>query len=283
MKSNFPFFSIIIPVYNRLELLKTALKSINNQNFKSYEIIVIDDGSTDDLFESLHIADFDNLVLIKNFKNKGASGARNSGIEIAQGQWIAFLDSDDWWHENKLSILHNYITNYPSFGVFYSGAFSVERNSNVTPILAKEIIGDISNFLGRTNPIRAFSSLVVKKIYLNQAGNFDELLPARQDIDLYYRLSSLYHFYYVPYSLVYIGIHAKDRISHNYKNRLMGWLLVYRKHRLKMSFSDRIYQQKRIAYFSWKVKFYKIFIMYLPGAILSTIENQFVRLLTNKK
>ena len=100
--------SVVIPYFNAKFTILTALRSINNQTVKPFEVIVIDDKSVPNLSASFlesHKSDFDfNLILIYHDRNRGASSARNSGILHAKGQYIAFLDSDDAWVENKLDL-----------------------------------------------------------------------------------------------------------------------------------------------------------------------------------
>lgn len=109
MKENEVFFSIVIPVYNREELVIPTIESVINQSFKDYEVLVIDDGSTDNSAEvvdgyTIH----PNFRLIKT-KNQERGAARNTGINKALGKYIVFLDSDDYMHPNHLDVLHEYL------------------------------------------------------------------------------------------------------------------------------------------------------------------------------
>ncbi len=101
-----PFFSVIIPTYNRSSVIYRAVKSVLNQTFNDYELIVVDDGSTDDT--SLLLEGFSRIKYFKTL-NKGVSAARNFGVEKSTGQYIAFLDSDDEWLPEKLLIQFDYI------------------------------------------------------------------------------------------------------------------------------------------------------------------------------
>lgn len=105
-----PFFSIIIPTFNQSHFLQSALKSVFNQTFKNFEIIVIDNYSTD--LTSEVIREYKNKIIYKKIRNKGIiAKSRNIGIKLARGKWIAFLDSDDFWSKNKLKIIKNFIFN----------------------------------------------------------------------------------------------------------------------------------------------------------------------------
>lgn len=106
--SNGPFFSIIIPVYNRAKLVKYAVESILAQTFSDYEIIAVDDGSTD---ESLNVLkSYIPHIIVKSQANKGPGAARNSAIKSAKGKYLAFLDSDDLWMPWTLEVFHKVLT-----------------------------------------------------------------------------------------------------------------------------------------------------------------------------
>ena len=107
---NYPFFSIIIPTFNQCNLLKKALQSVFKQNFKSYEIIVIDNHSTDNTYKV--IKSFKKKIIYSKIKNFGSIGkSRNIGIKKSHGKWLAFLDSDDTWSDNKLQKIYKIINN----------------------------------------------------------------------------------------------------------------------------------------------------------------------------
>ena len=106
-----PFFSIIIPTYNQSSFLEKALISVFAQNYKNYEIIVVDNNSNDDT--SRVIKKYKKKIIYKKIKNNGIiAKSRNLGIKIAQGQWLAFLDSDDYWEKTKLYNIHKFIKKY---------------------------------------------------------------------------------------------------------------------------------------------------------------------------
>ncbi len=111
-----PFFSVIMPVYNRADLVKDSIVSVLNQSFDDFELICIDDGSTDNTLLVLkEIANRDKRIKLISHQNKGRCAARNEGINAAAGEWIAFLDSDDFYLENHLSIMYQLIQKFPSF------------------------------------------------------------------------------------------------------------------------------------------------------------------------
>jgi len=269
-----PFFSVIVPTYNRLYELQNCLQTVFLQTEHDFEILVIDDHSTDNTLEWLKTINDSRLKILSNTNTKGGCGARNTGIEAAKGEWIAFLDSDDWWHIEKLSVVKAAIEQEQDYHVFYSSCFYVDAAGYENPMPTRGLSGNILQQLGRMNPVRGFSSLVVKKQALLTAGKFDEQLPARQDIDLYFRLAQNEHFFYIDRRLAFISFFSTNKISFNSKNRFQGWMKVYKKYKHLMSYSDRWYQQKRIAFFAYKAGAYYSFFRYLPGALVSIVVSR---------
>lgn len=115
MKDNKPFFSVIMPVYNRSSFIPESVHSVLNQTFKDFELICIDDGSTDESPAILSkLAQFDSRIKILTQTNRGRCSARNVGIKAAKGKWITFLDSDDGYLFNHLQVMYDLISQHPS-------------------------------------------------------------------------------------------------------------------------------------------------------------------------
>lgn len=231
-----PLVSAIITTKNRAEILPRAIDSVINQTYKNIEIIVIDDGSTDQT--PTVIAEYQkkqSLTLIRNEESVGACQARNQGIERAKGEFIAGLDDDDEWHPERISLLlKNYDDSFAcitSNDKMVSSSRSVEwhKKSNIT-------FDDIlySNQVG--------NQVLVKKERLVQIGGFDESLKAAQDYDLWIRLCEKYGSIKVvqkPLQNIYRE-DSVDRIT-NPKSQLHGYLSVYQKHKSKMNRDQRRY------------------------------------------
>jgi len=178
--------TVIIPTYNRFEVLKRALNSVFAQTYKAQEIIVIDDGSND---ETSHIQKI--FPDIKYFyqKNSGVSSARNLGIKNSTSEWISFLDSDDEWHIGKLKLQVEFHKNNPDVFISYTDEKWIRDGVEVKiPKKYKKIGGDI--FIEcLSHCFIAPSSTLINKYLLNNIGFFNESLEVCEDYDLYLRVS----------------------------------------------------------------------------------------------
>jgi len=182
-----PIVSIIVPVFNSSEFIYRALDSIKKQTFTSYEVIVIDDGSTDDSVLKIKEHELD-VKLIKK-PNGGVSSARNLGIRAAKGKYIAFLDSDDEWISLKLSIQILHLEKNESLIALYCRDYSLRILTNTDAQPAPELIEKNSEqiFMHPYNLIT--SSFVIKTNVIKELGGFDESLKTAEDIDLYLKVS----------------------------------------------------------------------------------------------
>jgi glycosyltransferase involved in cell wall biosynthesis len=234
------FFSIIIPTYNRSNEIVKAIDSVLNQDFKDFEIIVIDDFSTDGTEELIRGLEIPNLVYIKNQRTKGASGARNSGCAIAKGEWLAFLDSDDCWEKNKLSVLYETIKS-DYYEIYYSAYYNDDRVS-----IIHGFCGNHLQELYFKNVVRGFSLFVLKKDLFWSVGGLDESFKSKQDLDLYIRLAKNYEFGFIRTPLIFFGVYSINRISDNKEKRLSGWLDFYEKYSFEMPIKAKVYHSKCI-------------------------------------
>jgi len=175
-----PKVSVIIPTYNRAYLVGRAIRSVLNQTYQDFEIIVVDDGSTDNTEE-----------VVKSFNDprRGGSAARNTGIRAARGEYIAFLDSDDEWLPEKLE-KQVLICADDRIGLVYTGKRVIDFQSGQC-LYEKipETEGDAYNQLLERDFIGTCSSVMVKKAILENITGFDETLPSRQDWDCWLRIA----------------------------------------------------------------------------------------------
>jgi glycosyltransferase involved in cell wall biosynthesis len=182
-----PFFSVIIPVYNRYIMLKKAVDSVLSQRYKDFELIIVDDGSTDNT--SCIESDYGDSIIYIRQSNKGVSAARNTGIKRANSPFIAFLDSDDLWLPNKLLEQHRYIKENPLIQIHQTDEIWIRNGVRVNSLKKhRKIDGDIfttSLELCLVSP----SSVVLKRELFGRYGLFDEDLPVCEDYDMWLRIT----------------------------------------------------------------------------------------------
>ncbi|MBF7090141.1 glycosyltransferase family 2 protein [Flavobacterium sp. ALJ2] len=191
------FFSIVIPLYNKADYIENTINSVINQTFTDYEIIIINDGSTDNSVSNV-LRFNDSRIQLYNQKNQGASLARNLGIEKAKYNYIAFLDADDLWMPNHLETLKNLIQNFPNVGVFASRYELVFSNGkNYIPKfkgISSDFEGIISDYFetSLTYPIATSSSIVIPKSVFKKIGYFKPGISSGQDVDMWIRIATKY-------------------------------------------------------------------------------------------
>lgn len=182
-----PFFSVIIPTFNRKEKLRAAIVSVLVQEEQDFELIVIDDGSDDG---SSELADVFNGRITYIFqKNAGVSAARNRGISLSRGSHIAFLDSDDTWHRKKLASHREFLNSYPHIRIHQTEDIWVRNGRRVNPgIRHMKKEGDI--FIPSLKRcLISPSSVCISKTVFEKYGIFDEKLPVCEDYDLWLRIT----------------------------------------------------------------------------------------------
>lgn len=173
----------IIPTFNRASYLLEAIESIENQTHKVDEILVIDDGSTDntkELISSLH-------VKYIYQENRGVSSARNLGIALASNDWVAFLDSDDTWNPNKIEIQTKFHKENPNLLASFSDEIWIREDKEIT--LKKHQQKEKPTFLNSLRSCKiGTSTFFAQKNFLQQIGGFDEELKVCEDYDLWLRI-----------------------------------------------------------------------------------------------
>jgi glycosyltransferase involved in cell wall biosynthesis len=190
-----PFFSIIIPVYNKANFIENTLKSVFQQRFTDYEIIIINDGSTDDS-ESKIVTFNDSRIHYFSKKNEGVSETRNLGIEKAKSEFITFIDADDYWYPNFLEEMFLLIKKFPEQSVF-SAAIEIENTKTVIPSsYSIEKVNDnaIVNYFEASykESVLFTSCAVFHKSVFEKVGKFDPLIKSGQDTDLWIRIGLIY-------------------------------------------------------------------------------------------
>ena len=215
---NQPLVSVILPTYNRAHLISRAIKSVLNQTYNKIELIVVDDASGDNTKEVIRTFNDNRIVYIQHTMNKGAAEARNSGIQRAQGKYVAFQDDDDEWKKDKLEKQMNIMLNSSAnVGVVYS-SFKRIKNYKVFIIPDNNVSkkeGSILHQLLNDNFITTQVGLVKKECFLT-AGLFDKNLPRLQDWDLWIRIAKKYKFAFIKEPLVTV-YDTEDSLMKNHK------------------------------------------------------------------
>ena len=182
-----PQVSVIIPTYNRGWIIKEAIDSVLAQDYTEFELIVVDDGSTDHTSDVLD--SYGDVIKVFSQKNKGVSAARNRGIEEASGTFIAFLDSDDLWLSQKLSVQIEFFNQTPDALICQTEEVWIRNGLRVNPKKRHQkpsgIIFKPSLELCLVSP----SAVMIRRSLFDWVGEFDETLPACEDYDLWLRIS----------------------------------------------------------------------------------------------
>ena len=244
-----PKVSVIIPTHNRVSLLERAIQSILSQTFYDFELIIINDASTDSTQEMIKEIDHPRIHLINHSKNRGASAARNAGITASKGKYIAFLDDDDEWLPEKLAKQVQIFENLSDkTGLIYSGFhFISQRTGAILKTVSPQQKGDLYKTLLRRNLISTVTSLI-KKDCFRIAGTFDQSLPSCQDWDLWIRISKHFHLDFVPDPLAKVYLHG-EQISVNIQSRIQARDKLIQKYHSELIKYPTIFSflQKRIA------------------------------------
>lgn len=225
--------SVVMPTYNREKTIIRAVNSVLNQTYKNIELIVVDDCSSDNTIKLLNEIKDPRLKIIKLEKNSGACHARNVGIKNSKGNLIAFQDSDDEWHINKLEKQVKYLDKYDlvfcrfkrnESETFPNIKYELDEFDAYKKLLIENIIG---------------TSLILTKKEILIKNLFDEKLPRFQDWDLVLRISKKYKIKYLKEVLSNVYV-QKDSISKNHESALKALEIIYEKNK------DEIENNKKI-------------------------------------
>ena len=209
--------SVILPTYNRAATLERAIESVLHQSFNDFELIIVDDRSTDETNLVLSRYAYHNNVRVVTQLRRGCAVARNIGVSIAEGRYIAFQDSDDEWRPemlaNAVSVLDG---SGPDLGVFYTDMLRVRADGVSapwkSPDVRQKVLVDNRTLDYQVTGI-GMQSAVIKRECFDAVGGFDEALPRFIDLELFIRLSDRFDFFHCKEMLVMY--YAVDGISTN--------------------------------------------------------------------
>ena len=206
-----PQVSVIIPTYNRGWIIHEAIDSVLAQDYTEFELIVVDDGSSDHTSDVLD--SYRNVIKVLSQQNKGVSAARNRGIAKASGKFIAFLDSDDLWLPQKLSRQVEFFNTTPDALICQTEEVWIRNGLRANPKKRHKkpsgMIFEPSLALCLVSP----SAVMIRRSLLEIVGNFDETLPACEDYDLWLRISCRFPVYRIDAPLIIKRGGHEDQLS----------------------------------------------------------------------
>jgi glycosyltransferase involved in cell wall biosynthesis len=206
-----PLVSVIIPSYNRREMLLQAVAAVLAQTFTDYELIVVDDGSTDNTPAAL--APYTGAITLLTGDNKGVSAARNDGVARARGEYVAFLDSDDLWLPDKLSRQVSFLAAHPEVLVCQTEEIWIKNGRRINPAKKHRKPSGMIFFPSLALCLVSPSAVMIKKTFFREIGGFDEMLPACEDYDLWLRISCRHPIHLINDPLVIKRGGHEDQLS----------------------------------------------------------------------
>lgn len=201
--------SVIIPTYNHAHFLGDAIQSALKQSYRTIEIIVVDDGSTD--HTRAVVEHFGERVRYLRQENRGLSGARNRGILAARGAYIALLDADDFWEPPYLETGHRLLANQPTLGAVYTGLqFVNSKGERLTQRCVTTVPSDQLYERLLDGEFFAPSAVLIRRICFMTVGLFDEALRASEDWDMWLRVAQVYGFAGIAQPLLNYRVHSHN-------------------------------------------------------------------------
>jgi glycosyltransferase involved in cell wall biosynthesis len=247
---NSPTVSVVIPTYNRAGLIGKPIRSVLAQSYQDFEIVVVDDCSTDNTEKVLESFNDPRIRYIRHQQNSGAAIARNTGINNSTSPYIAFLDSDDEWLPEKLAKQLNLFQQCGSdVGFIYTGFAAVNESNQVQRVMSSSYRGSLHDRLLYSNFIGTPSTVMVKRNYLQQVKGFDPDMPSFiEDWDLWLRLSEHCQFEVISEVLtLYAYNDSGDRLTLNHKSVVDGFLAFIKKHHPKSTFDPAAQRQRNVS------------------------------------
>lgn len=223
------YFSVVIPLYNKEQSIHKTIQSVLSQTYTAFELLVIDDGSTDDSLSVVKKMN-DSRLRIINQQNSGVSVARNRGIQEAKHDYVSFLDADDWWDKNYLNETRKLIIDFPQ-SVMYGSSFAIHISNSSSPVKANlpgGFRGEITNYsrfvfdslhamykdrsLQNVNLFHS-SSATFNKAAIESSGGYNSEIKLMEDWDVYFRIAASGSVAYYNKVLAYFNHDAENRCS----------------------------------------------------------------------
>lgn len=223
-----PKVTVVIPAYNAMSYLPETLDSVLKQTLTDFEVLIINDGSTD------HIVSWaseitDSRVHLISQKNQGISGARNTSIVHAQGEYVAFLDADDLWEPTKLEKQVDCLDSKPEVGLVYTWTLLVDQHGKSTGVVtAAHIEGNVWEKLLPGDVVGSGSSAMIRRSCFETVGLFDTELSSVADCDMWFRIAAHYPIAVIKEILVYYRQHPSN-MSRDYDKMVQNSRLLIEK------------------------------------------------------
>ena len=257
-------FSVIIPLYNKEKSVRNAIESVLAQTIPDFELLVINDGSTDKS-RSVITSIKDNRIRIIDKPNGGVSSARNKGILSAKYKYIAFIDADDYWETDFLETIKDLIIGYPDAGG-YGTAYVCKFEDTVTNIFSVKKRGIVNDFFKQVynGPILHASSVCIKRDTFNSIGYFDERISRGEDYDMWARLARESSIAATPAPKVWYRLDAENRAMSSLPEPNKLWLYYLSKEQITDPDQKKYYKRflhrqaftyiaKRKYYWAWQI------------------------------
>lgn len=241
------YFSVVIPLYNKENYILETIKSVLNQSFTSFEIIIVNDCSTDSSLIKISELNNSNLQILNHQNNKGLSASRNTGIRNAKGKFIAFLDADDIWKKDFLQTIYNLTITFPNAAIFGTDFEMVYKGGKILPNIKNIPDSKSDHFLidnyFKANlyyPIYCFSSVCFSKIVFETVGYFDEKITFAEDIDFNIRVNSSFQLAYCNKPLAQYVMFSENQITNsNFDQKVLPDLKKYKELELKNDYLNK--------------------------------------------
>lgn len=228
--SKYPQISIIIPTYNHGQFIGKAITSVLHQTYQEFEIIIVDDGSYDDTKNVVNT--FGNLVTYIRQNNQGSASARNTGICASRGEFISFLDADDYYAKDNIEKKISFFEKNQDIDWLYSDWQYIDEASNYLDkgsskfrFSEKKLTGIIFEELLYKRNFISPCTVMMRKFVLEDVGYFDPKILSQEEYDLWLRISLKYPVHYIDEVLTYVTIHSNS-LSTNFSKWAQGNAII---------------------------------------------------------
>lgn len=246
--------SVIIPTYNRAQLIREAVESVIGQDFSDWELLIIDDGSTDNTREI--VGKYGKSVKYVHQENAGPSAARNRGMSCAGGKYIAFLDADDVWLPEKLAIQNKLMENSRSAGIVATGYYVCDRDLNVRETVIRKRKKVRRRDLLVKNTILT-SSVLGRRECILEGGLFNERYRFGEDWDMWLRIASRFEIAYVQEPLCKYRVHSDSITLGMDPRNLEDWRDIIKRSRKSVgSPRELALSNKSLGWFYFNVSYF---------------------------